>query len=316
MVIALAASVSGWAVVAVPQLLWRASQAAVGVAISASFAPSSLKVLAANWGAVAASVAVVLGLSLVAGLALVRFTALSAGTSALGTLPGGASAMVSLSEDLGADIRLVAFMQYARLVLTVLSVTLLAPLWPHASHEGGAGGLGVVQAASLSPRELVITLAVAITGAAAGVALRVPAGALVLPIVIGVLLGAVGVAHGGWPPGVLEAAYGFVGLRVGSQFDRASLTLTRRVAPVVIAFVIVLMAGCGLAAVGIAAFTGIDGLTAYLATAPGGMDSVMIIALDVGAKTSTVLGMQMARLLVVILAGPWLIRRLLARYGV
>jgi membrane AbrB-like protein len=54
------------------------------------------------------------------------------------------------------------------------------------------------------------------------------------------------------------------------------------------------------------ALTDVDGLTAYLATTPGGIDSVAIMALGSGADAPLVLAVQMLRLFAVVLAGALL----------
>jgi uncharacterized membrane protein AbrB (regulator of aidB expression) len=56
----------------------------------------------------------------------------------------------------------------------------------------------------------------------------------------------------------------------------------------------------------LAALTPVDGLTAYLATTPGGIDSVAIMALGSGADAPLVLAVQMLRLFAVVLAGSLL----------
>jgi len=48
----------------------------------------------------------------------------------------------------------------------------------------------------------------------------------------------------------------------------------------------------------------VDALTAYLATTPGGLDSVTAIALGSGANVPLVLAVQTLRVFVVILSGP------------
>ena len=54
---------------------------------------------------------------------------------------------------------------------------------------------------------------------------------------------------------------------------------------------------------------GIDPLTAYLATSPGGMDSVAIIAAaSDSVDISFVMALQSARFLIVLLLGPSLAR--------
>jgi uncharacterized membrane protein AbrB (regulator of aidB expression) len=52
----------------------------------------------------------------------------------------------------------------------------------------------------------------------------------------------------------------------------------------------------------------IDPLTAYLATSPGGVDSVAIIAASTKVDVSFVMGLQTIRLLFVLLVGPFLSR--------
>jgi uncharacterized membrane protein AbrB (regulator of aidB expression) len=54
---------------------------------------------------------------------------------------------------------------------------------------------------------------------------------------------------------------------------------------------------------------GIDPLTAYLATSPGGVDSAAIIATSSKVDLPFVMSMQTARLLIVLCIGPALSRR-------
>ena len=56
---------------------------------------------------------------------------------------GGASGIVAMADDLGADDRLVAFMQYLRVLVVVLLTPLLVPLLFHVDsarrRRGGRG---------------------------------------------------------------------------------------------------------------------------------------------------------------------------------
>ena len=58
-------------------------------------------------------------------------------TATLGMIAGGASGIVTMADDLGGDDRLVAFMQYLRVLVVVLLTPLLI-----AAFGGGAGRLG------------------------------------------------------------------------------------------------------------------------------------------------------------------------------
>jgi membrane AbrB-like protein len=72
---------------------------------------------------------------------------------------------------------------------------------------------------------------------------------------------------------------------------------------------IVIMIGvCGALAFFLVQAAGIDPLTAYLATSPGGMDSVAIIGASSNVDLSFVMALQGARFLIVLVAGPPLAR--------
>lgn len=61
---------------------------------------------------------------------------------------------------------------------------------------------------------------------------------------------------------------------------------------------------CGAVGVGLGYLAGIDPLTAYLATSPGGMDVITLIAVSVGGNAPLIMAVQLARFLVALLTGP------------
>jgi membrane AbrB-like protein len=288
-----------------------AALAVVGGVLAATFTPSVLPLIAANWFSISLVVGGTLVLSLASGYVFARVTGVDGKTAALGTLPGAASGMVAMSDPLGADPRLVALMQYMRVLVVVLSAALVAHF---ASAPGGeaspVSGQGLQT--SVSGEATIIhnawlayglTAIVAALGAWAGTRLRLPAGALMGPLVLGVALEELGIVSLAWPPGVPGVAYLIIGLYVGLLFDRASVKRARRLLPFILCSTVGLVAACAGLGWALAAFTPIDGLTAYLATTPGGIDSVAIMAIGSGADAPLVLAVQMLRLFAVVLAG-------------
>jgi membrane AbrB-like protein len=289
-----------------------ASLAVVGGVLASAFSPSVLPLISRHWLPVALVISGTLVLSLGAGLLLPAVVRLDRKTAALGTLPGAASGMLAMSDPLGADARLVALMQYTRVVVVVIAATLVG-------RFGLAAGTGSMPAPGPQPApgsaELLIhndvttyalTALVAGLGAWAGTRFRLPAGALLGPLILGILLKELGVMHLAWPQGIPQAAYLLLGLWVGLLFDGDSVKQAGRLLPVVLASAIGLVVACAALGWALSAFTGIDGITAYLATTPGGIDSVAIVALGSGADAPLVLAVQMLRLLAVILAGSFL----------
>ena len=291
-----------------------ASLAVVGGVLAATFRPSVLPQLASNWLPVCLVVVGTLILSLAAGLLLARVAHLDGKTAALGTLPGAASGMLAMSGPLGADPRLVAVMQYTRVVVVIFSAALVSrfglvpgtapqPISAQGLQPSASQGVALVHDAWLTYG---LTALVAAVGAWAGTRLRLPAGALMGPLVLGVVLEELGTMRLAWPPGVPQAAFLVLGLWVGLLFDRASIKRAGRLFPLVLASAVGLTAACAGLGWALAALTSIDGLTAYLATAPGGIDSVAIMALGSGADAPLVLAVQTLRLFAVVLAGALL----------
>jgi membrane AbrB-like protein len=79
--------------------------------------------------------------------------------------------------------------------------------------------------------------------------------------------------------------------------------------------ILVLMAVCGGLAVLLVVVAGIDPLTAYLATSPGGADSAAIIAMASNVDVAFVMAMQTTRLVLVLLIGPSLAGFIARRAG-
>jgi membrane AbrB-like protein len=292
--------------------------AVVGVVLAATFEPSVFPLIAANWLAMCLVVGGTLLFSLAFALLLTHVARLDSKTAALGTLPGAAPGMLAMSGPLGADPRLVAVMQYTRLIVVLVTAALVAhfglvpgtppdPIAAQGLQSTAYQGSALVHDAWLA---YVLTALVAGAGAWAGTRLRLPAGAFVGSLVLGLALEVLGILRLAWPPGVPQAAFLVIGLWVGLLFDQALVKNAGRLFPLVLASAVGLTIACAGLGWALAALTSIDGLTAYLATAPGGIDSVASMALGSGADASLVLAVQMLRLFAVVLAAGLLSRRL------
>lgn len=251
---------------------------------------------------IVAVVLVTVAVSGLVGWILTRLRVLPGTTAAWGSSPGGASAMVAMAEDFGADPRLVAFMQYVRVAAVVFSASLAARFLMETPVPGASAGVAEVT----GPLSVFATLAVAIVGAGAALALRVPAGAQIGPMVLGSLLHATGLVRMALPVPLLELAYACIGIYVGLRFTRETLRLTFTALPGILAATFSVIALCAAWGWGLTLLLPIDLLTAVLATSPGGLDSVAIIAVGSKADVSFVLAVQTLRLFVVLLTGPLL----------
>jgi membrane AbrB-like protein len=136
---------------------------------------------------------------------------------------------------------------------------------------------------------------------------------MLVPMLLGSLLQAKGVMTIVLPPWILTPVYIVIGWSIGLRFDRQALTQAARALPSMFASIACLIGICAGIAFGLVHFAGIDPLTAYLATSPGGADAVAIIAASSNVDVSFVMTMQTARLLLALSAGPALARFLARR---
>lgn len=292
------------ATVRVPRWPFLAAQGLIGCMIARSIPVEILAEIARDWPLFLAGVAWTVVAAAALGWLLARWRVFPGTTAVWGFSPGAASSMTLISEAYGADVRLVAFMQYLRVVCVVVVASLVARIW--VGPVADAPPVDWFPAISWGP--LAATAAVAAAGIAIALRLRVPAGPLLLPLAIGVVLQDVGLLTIELPPWLLAGSYALVGWSIGLRFTRVILVHAARALPRVLASIFALIAICGAFAAVLVVFAGVDPLTAYLATSPGGMDSAAIIAASSNVDIAFVMAMQTARVIVVILTGPSLAR--------
>ncbi|MEH3119206.1 MAG: AbrB family transcriptional regulator [Methylorubrum populi] len=289
---------------ALPRPLFLAAQAVIGCLVARAATAEIAATLREDGPIILAVVGVTVAAGALTGLALTRLRVLPGTTAAWGSSPGGAAAMVAMAEAYGADPRLVAFMQYVRVAAVVLSASLAARLLTEAG--GGAGE--PAQEASWTWAGLLATAAVALAGAGLAALVRLPSAPLIGPMLLGAGLHATGLLDIALPVPVLDAAYAVIGWYVGLRFTRRTLEATLHALPGVLTATVAIIALCAAWAWGLTGLLPIDYLTAFLATSPGGLDSVAIIAVGSKADISFVLAVQTLRLFVVLVTGPILAR--------
>jgi membrane AbrB-like protein len=288
-----------------------AAHATTGVVLGAYLQSSSLQSLADAWLPVLLVSSATLLLSLVAGALMARFTDVDEPTAALGMVAGGASGIIAMASELGADDRVVAFMQYVRVLAIVMATPLLVALL-FGDHHAAAGAVADGGAFLGTAPDWAITAAVAAAGAVLGRVARLPAATLMGPLLLAAALTlALPPDSFTVPPLLREAAFAVIGLQVGLRFTAATFRqLARLVAPLLIS-VVALSVICFGFAVLLEMTTRASLLDAYLATTPGGLYAVLAAAVGTGADTTFVVGVQSIRLVVMVLVAPFAVRAML-----
>ncbi|GGF79685.1 ammonia monooxygenase [Azorhizobium oxalatiphilum] len=300
MLAAIVLSVSGGNL-KVPPTLFMVAQAVVGLMIASAIPTTIFQEVAAHGPLFIIGTLSTFAMAGFLGWVQSRMGGLPGTTAIWGSLPGAATAMTLMSGAYGADMRLVAFMQYLRVVCCALAAMTVAKTLqlPIPVPETGHAVMWPTPAT-------VAAIGLAIGIGALGRRLKMPGGTLLLPMLLGIALNFSGLLTYELPRWVLALAYGVVGWGIGTRFTMEVLRHARRLLPRVLGSIAILILSSACVALMLVQFGGIDPLSAFLATSPGGADSVAIIATATHADVAFVVAMQVARFVVVLIAGPWL----------
>jgi membrane AbrB-like protein len=268
-----------------PRQTLTLTQAVVGCLVAQAFSPELLRSLARDGLPMLATVLTTVIAAGIVGLIMVKARTLPGTTAAWGSSPGGAAVMVTLAEEYGADVQLVAFMQYLRVVVVVLAASLVS--WWLIGSRAGACRYASTPALPLrvAALSLLATLWCCRHRRVAGQRMsRIPGGALLVPMFLAI---AVQFSGCGPHPSAVAPAGPLVSRRLagmsGCDLIAPPCLLALAALPQLLLGIALLIAlvracrpGCW------RALLHTDFLTAYLATTPGGLESVAIIAVDSG----------------------------------
>src|ERR1035437_879354 len=125
--------------VRVPRWLFAFAQAVIGCMMARSITSSIVGTMARDWPLFAAATLSVIVAGSLLGWVLALMRVLPGTAAVWGTSPGAATAMTLMADAYGADMRLVAFMQYLRMVIVALVASVIARIWTPPSHGQIAG---------------------------------------------------------------------------------------------------------------------------------------------------------------------------------
>jgi len=307
MLVAVAFGVRGSAI-RLNKRLFQFAQGIAGCLIAQNLTSEILHHALSIWPAVLLSATLTLLSAGFVGFLFSRLTIVPDREAIWGFLPGMAGTIIAMAHERGVDARIVAVIQVVRLVAVILVMSLLSRLMVDgpAAHAHSADGSWI---------PLLVTLAVALSGVIASRLLPyISATATMAPMVLGAVLQASGLVELHVPYWLLLVSYLLIGADVGLKFTPAILRdVTRFILPLTVAVGCLLVA-CGVTGVFLGWMLGIDILTAILATVPGSIDSVAIIAINSGADVSFVITIQVVRLFAVLLIGPYVVSIICANF--
>jgi membrane AbrB-like protein len=281
MCLTVAAALSGLNV-GVPKPLRNVALAIVGSMIGTAFSPAILDHLS-TWFAVILYNYAYLITAIGAGtFFFMKICRQDLTTAFFSSSPGGLMEMPFLCEAVGGDARFASMVHSVRVVIVVLAVPLYIRFAEAASYSAKLAVPEAVQ--ELAAADGAILALAAIVGYLAAKLLRIPAPALVGPMLAGVLIHLVGWTEAKPPEGIFSVAQLLVGASIGGYFVGVSVFSLGRITLYSLVWtVILLLIAAGFAHLGTRVLD-VDFNVLLLALSPGGQAEMALVALFMGIE--------------------------------
>lgn len=244
---------------------------------------------------------------------LARYSHLDPKTALFCCVPGGASATLALSQEYGADQRIVAAFQMSRAIFIALSIPILAGLVAKFTVNGSVHSVDHTaktvshSATVLFPGfNILCTLAVVALSLWLAKVAKIPAAPLLYGMLLAFLLNQFVVHIGPLPTLVVGMGQALLGAIIGVGFDREAIKQLKKIgwlSLVILAMFLILTFIISLIFFGM---TPLDFVTSMLAMAPGGAPQMSSTAAVLGLDASIVAAIQLIRLLIIYLLVPFI----------
>lgn len=304
------AAMSGMRIAAAPTLR-MVFTSILGIMLGSAFTPAVLQSIGTWLGSFGwLCIYVVLATSLVFAFyrRVARYDAVTAYFSAA---PGGLSEMILAGGALGGDERRISLAHAARILIAIFSLS-FGYRWfgGYVPPASGAPALTAI----VEIEDWLVLAGCGIVGYLGARALRIPAYALVGPMLLSAIAHVSGLTVSRPPIWLIAAAQIVIGSMVGSRFDGVSLRTVGRALLLASGATIVLLGLATLFGQTVETTLGIPFAAALLAFSPGGLAEMSLIALSMNVDAAYVSSHHIVRIFMIVLAAP-LLFRLLRRGG-
>lgn len=287
----------------------NAARSVLGVAVGASITPALLHQLPS----MAITVSMVPVFIVLAGLIGVpyfrRFCSFDATTAYYSAMPGGLQDMVLFGHEAGGRTRTISLVQATRL----LAFVTVAPFILHHHYGLDLHRSVGTSASQLASSEIVLMLALAVTGWLGGVRLKLFGAPMLGPMVLAAIAALSGYLVDRPPREAILFAQVFVGLSIGAHYSGLTLTELRRDVASGLGYVVLLGALSGVFISSLSYWRLGDPVSIFLAYAPAGQAEMAVFAIVVGADLGYVVTHHLVRIVLVIIGSPlaaaWLKRK-------
>mgnify|MGYP000200478897 CR=1 FL=1 len=301
---------TGAAIAGLPVALWQRLRevfvVVLGVMLGSSFTPE----IASRLGDWTVSLVILAVYTAVSGALGTAFFQRVAGydrvTSYFSAMPGGLSVMILVGEAMGGDGRLISLTHASRLLLVVLVLPFAFQLFmgydPASRPQPGP------PLASIGGLDLALLAGCGLVGWLGARVLRVPAPAVVGPMLLSAAIHMGGVVEAGPPVELVAAAQVVVGASIGCRFAGTPVRLIGKAIVWAAGGTVVLLGSAILAAWVGHLITGLPTPELTLAYSPGGLAEMSLVALALGLEAALVATHHIVRIFLIVVLAPVVFR--------
>lgn len=300
-----------------PVPLRNAALVVLGYVIGKAFTAEAAHQITAQLPIMVFATVVILTMSLLWGYLTHRRTGISLSTGLMGSVPGGFSQMVLMSEEIAnTDVSVVSFMHTIRLLSVVFVVPYLAT---QAATATGASPLVPAAVAGTSsifvpiPPNAFLLLALALVCALLAHKMHWPTPFLLGPIFGAALVSMAGADCPALPAWLTILCQISVGAYMGTQIQVKNLANWRILFVYTILGVVVVIAASLGTAYLLSYYYGYSNVTSFLSMAPGGVAEMSVTGIALQADLSVIASYQLFRLFFLMLMTPMIFRRWLLK---
>jgi uncharacterized protein len=301
--VTMASAVAGLPV-AGPVRLRPAVVAVIGVLLGSRFTPEVMGQL----GDMALTLAILLVYLVVVAVVVVpfyRFVGRQDWTTAyFAGMPGGLTEMIEFGEARGANVPAIVLAHSLRIVVTIALMAFLFRIVLGAN----VGATAVAHGPALGLTDAAILIASAVLGAVFGTWARLPAPTFLGPLILSAVVHLAGFTESAPPPVLVNAAQVMLGTILGCRFLGIPPAMLARAGLLSLGSTILTLILAAVAGLAMGRAAGIELDQALLALAPGGLTEMGLIALAIHADVAFVALHHVARILLVLVLAPLVVR--------
>ncbi len=278
--------------------------AVLGVMLGSAFTPALLDQVGLWSVSLLALIPYLLIATLLCDLYFRRLGQYDQTTAFFAAVPGGLSEMIILGDQRGGDSRTISLAHATRILLVVFTI----PFWFRVMYGAGdsTGNALALQLhlPEMPLSELAILALIALVGGLIGRRLPIPAGVLIVPMVLSAVLHLAAVSTVPPPLEVVAAAQIVLGTAIGCRFAGTAARLVGRATVLALGALVILLLVAIAFAFALSALTGLDAEALLLAYAPGGLAEMSLIALAQDIDPAFVSAHHITRIGLVVTLAP------------